>query len=361
MRILYALQGTGNGHVTRAREIVPILMKKHEVDVLISGTQSDIDLPFPVKYKCHGLGFTFGKKGGIDVFQTYKKSKMTVLFKEIQAIPVQQYDLVLNDFEPITAWACELRDRDCISLSHQAAVLNANAPQCKKKDIVGKAILKHYAPTTRQYGFHFNKYDKNIFTPVIRKEVRQQQVKDKGHYTVYLPSYCDERILKVLSEIKDVEWQVFSKHNKKAIIEKNVTIMPIDNDSFIKSMAKSKGVLCGAGFETPAEALFLGKKLMVIPMKRQFEQQCNAAALQEMGVPVIKSLKEKHLDKIRKWIEKDERVEVNYPDETEEILNRVIGEFKKMESTISLPSHKLHSYPKFRELSLKKIMTKLAG
>lgn len=56
--------------------------------------------------------------------------------------------------------------------------------------------------------------------------------------------------------------------------------------------------MCGAGFETPEEALFLGKKLMVIPIKGQYEQQCNVAALKEMGVPVIKSLKTKHVEKV---------------------------------------------------------------
>ena len=118
-------------------------------------------------------------------------------------------------------------------------------------------------------------------------------LENKGHYTVYLPAYDDKRILKVLRECKGVDWQVFSKHNKKVIKEKNIIIQPINNEAFIKSMATSEGVLCGAGFETPAEALFMKKKLMVIPMKGQYEQQCNAAALKEMGVPVIKNLKEK--------------------------------------------------------------------
>ncbi len=31
MKILYAIQGTGNGHVARAREIVPILQKHYDV------------------------------------------------------------------------------------------------------------------------------------------------------------------------------------------------------------------------------------------------------------------------------------------------------------------------------------------
>ena len=67
MKILYAIQGTGNGHVCRAREIVPILSRKADVDVLISGIQADVLLPFPVKYVFKGLSYIFGKKGGIDL------------------------------------------------------------------------------------------------------------------------------------------------------------------------------------------------------------------------------------------------------------------------------------------------------
>ena len=48
MKILYAIQGTGNGHLSRARDIIPILQKKGEVDILISGIQSDVDLPYPL-------------------------------------------------------------------------------------------------------------------------------------------------------------------------------------------------------------------------------------------------------------------------------------------------------------------------
>jgi uncharacterized protein (TIGR00661 family) len=85
-------------------------------------------------------------------------------------------------------------------------------------------------------------------------------------------------------------------------------------------MSKATGVFCGAGFETPAEAMFLKKKLMVIPMKGQYEQQCNAAALEDMGVPVIKSLKKKHLQKIKDWVLSGEVIPVNYPDITETVL-----------------------------------------
>ena len=63
---------------------------------------------------------------------------------------------------------------------------------------------------------------------------------------------------------------------------------------------------------------------MVIPMKGQYEQQCNAAALKEMGIPVLKSLKKKYNIKISKWLESNQSVEVDYPDITREIINRII-------------------------------------
>jgi uncharacterized protein (TIGR00661 family) len=187
-------------------------------------------------------------------------------------------------------------------------------------------ILKQYAPVTAQYGFHFKAFSHNIFTPVIRQEVRGQRIREKEHYTVYLPAYDDERLIKKLLKFKHVEWQVFSKHNQKPIAHKNITIEPISNLAFINSMASSQGVLCGAGFETPAEALFMKKKLLVVPMKNQYEQQLNAAALKSMGVPVIKSLKSKHESTIQQWLDHGKVVEVNYPDQTREILDLIIQE-----------------------------------
>jgi uncharacterized protein (TIGR00661 family) len=89
----------------------------------------------------------------------------------------------------------------------------------------------------------------------------------------------------------------------------------------------SAGVLCGAGFETPAEALFLKKKLLVIPMKNQYEQQLNAAMLKEIGVPVIKSLKPKHDDKILDWLNNGQPVKVNYPDNTQQVLDLLFEKF----------------------------------
>ncbi|MGG9961815.1 glycosyltransferase family protein [Ferruginibacter sp. SUN106] len=361
MKILYAIQGTGNGHLSRARDIIPILQQKGELDILVSGIQADVELPYPVKYKFKGLSFIFGKNGGIDVIATYKKSNLKQLYKEIKSLPVEEYDLVINDFEPVSAWACKMKHAACIGLSHQAAVINKKSPKPKKKDIVGKAVLHNYAPVTAAYGFHFGAYDKNIFTPVIRSQVRNAKPENKDHYTVYLPAYSDEKIIKVLGEIKNTNWQVFSKHSKKEYKEKNVHIRPINNDDFIESLINCTGILCGAGFETPAEALYLKKKLMAIPMKGQYEQQCNAAALKTMGVPVIKSLKKKHLDKIKAWVEGKQFIAVNYSNSTERIINMIIKKYgdSKAKQNVEL-GDAIHSVKKLKDKSLGKILNQIA-
>ncbi len=324
MKILYAIQGTGNGHLSRARDIIPILKAKGEVDVLVSGIQADVDLGFPVKYTYSGLSFIFGKSGGVNIWETFRKCDFRRLRKEIKSVPVENYDLVINDFEPISAWACFFKGKTCISLSHQTAVIAKGAPRPAKKDLLGYLILKYYAPAKAAYSFHFHSFGENIFTPVIREQIRNMELQKKPHYTVYLPSYSDKHLVKILSKIPEVQWDVFSKHNKKPSVSGNVRIRPVSNEDFIASMVASTGVLCGAGFETPSEALFLKKKLMVIPMKGQYEQQCNAAALMEMGVPVIPTLKKKFIVKIKNWIDSEELIKVDYPNQTEAILQGLL-------------------------------------
>ena len=323
MKILYAIQGTGNGHISRARDIIPLLQLKGEVDILISGDSKEIEIPFKIDYKLHGLGFTFGKKGGIDLWKTFKDIDSKKLFKEIRSVPVEKYDIIINDFEPITAWAGKLKKVPVISLSHQSAVLNNKSPKPQKFSWLEKKILKWYAPSKHHYGFHFDNYNKNIFTPVIRSEIRRQKTFNKGHYTVYLPAYSDKKIIKVLSKFKGVKWHVFSKHSNENYIANNIIISPINNEKFIESLVSCKGVLCGAGFETPAEALYLRKKLLVIPMKTQFEQKCNAEALKQMGILVIKKLSLKHGQKISKWLKDNTIIEVDYPDITADIINMI--------------------------------------
>ena len=324
MKILYAIQGTGNGHMSRAMDVAPELEKYGQVDYLVSGAQVDITIPYPVKYRSWGVSFYFGKSGGIDIQKTYSKNSAARIREEIDRLPVEEYDLIINDFEPISAWAAKRKGVKTIGLSHQGALLDRRCPKPLSGDVVGMSILRNYAPVTKHYGFHFQSFADNIYTPIVRKSIREQDNLDLGHYTVYLPAYSDEKIIAVLSKIKHVDWQVFSKHTKSRHWHDNVIIEPINNHKFVRSLTTATGVLCGAGFETPSEVLYLGKKLMVIPMKGQYEQQCNAASLKKLGVPVLRKLKKKAIPKLEAWVESGGALRMDYQDETATIVQKIV-------------------------------------
>ncbi len=330
MRILYAIQGTGNGHVARALDVIPVLQKFGEVDIVLSGNQCDITLPWEIKYRFHGASFIFGKKGGVDLWKTMKNISLINFLLEMIKIPVRNYDLVINDFEPVVAWACKLKAKQCVGISHQSAVLHKSAPQPYLNSSFGRAILKYYAPTTKNYGFHFKKLGENIFTPVIRKDVRSLRATKGNHFTVYLPAYSNDAIVAFLSKFNEVNWDVFSKHCSEEQVFGNVKIQPVNKDKFVKSMAGAVGVFCNAGFETPAEALFLKKKLCVIPMTGQYEQQCNAAMLQSMGVPVFSTLNEINEDLFRTWLQERSIVNVEYSDDTDWIISSIVKAHSKI-------------------------------
>lgn len=111
MKILYAIQATGNGHISRAQVLLPLIKKYADVDVLLSGTSSDLSLDFPVRYRLKGLSFVFGKKGGVNILKTLLKLDFWRFFKDVKNLELKNYDLIINDFEPVSAWAGLLKKR----------------------------------------------------------------------------------------------------------------------------------------------------------------------------------------------------------------------------------------------------------
>ena len=328
MKVLYAIQGTGNGHLSRAQEIVPILNKYVDTTILVSGNQSQIQANFDVNYQKTGLTFLSGKTGKIDLLRTVFKSHPIDFFNEMRTFPIKQFDLVITDFEPVSAWSALMHGVPCIEMSHQAAVIHPNAPKTNAKNRIGEYILNHYCPTKEKIGFHFDCYGENIHTPVIRSSVRTIDAKNLGHYTVYLPAYHDEVLLHFLKQFP-VKWEVFSKFTKAKTTHDNVHFYPIDNEGFTRSFANCEGVLCGAGFELPAEALYLQKKLLVIPMIGQYEQQCNAEAAKNMGATMIDGLNLLHHRTINLWLSQGATLHVDYKNETESIVQNMLNDFER--------------------------------
>ena len=71
---------------------------KRKLNLLVSGIQANVSLPYPVKYRLKGLSFIFGKKGGVDLWETYLKANSRKLISDIRKVPVTEYDLIISNF-----------------------------------------------------------------------------------------------------------------------------------------------------------------------------------------------------------------------------------------------------------------------
>lgn len=316
MKLLYAFQGTGNGHLARAQEIVPILKKYALVDVLISGHQSQLKPSIDIDYRYKGISLLYDNSGGLSYKKTLFNNSYCKALSLIRNFDLSKYDLIINDFEPITSWGAKLRKCPIIGFGHQAALSFHGVPKPSHRSWLGEQVLKNYAPCDDNIGFHFEAFHPNIKTPVIRSEIRSLDAKTSDFYLVYLPSFSDENIVEVLSQI-DVRWKVFSKKAKIAYRNKNIEFYPIDQKVFLQNFADCKGVLCNAGFETPAEALFLEKKLFVVPIYKQYEQSYNTSSLNKLGVQSSGTL---DILLLKDWIADDEIIKVDYPNDIEDII-----------------------------------------
>ena len=130
----------------------------------------------------------------------------------------------------------------------------------------------------------------------------------------------------------------------------NISFQPVSLEAFTTSLVNCEGILTTAGFETPSEAIFMGKKLCVVPMKNQFEQLCNATFLEQMGVQVIYHLK-KESSVLKEWTESSEVLQINYPDQTRYLFQKILSKHRVSE-TLTLKQW-MQSYISARSIQFK--------
>lgn len=324
MNILYGIQGTGHGHISRARELLPELGKHASVDVLVSGYASQLHLQGTVKYRKRGISFSYDRKGGVSVLATLQNLRPVRFINDVHSVPLEEYDLVISDYEPVTAWAAKSSGVPSFALSHQAAFLSPHAPRPDRKSRVAEAILQHFAPADQAIGFHFCRYDSFIEPPIIRLEIRKLNPTEQNHITVYLPAFHHTELIKLFRPIRETEWHIFSPSCNTFKRFHHISVHPVSHEEFLRSFESCRGVFTSAGFETTAEAMYLNKKLMVIPINNQYEQECNAAAMQKMGVRVLSGIEQISTD-IEGWLNEDKVPELNEIADPAQVIEKLLN------------------------------------
>lgn len=323
MNILYAVQGTGNGHISRAIQLYPFLKSYGNVDFFISGSNADLKTDLPIIGRSKGISLFYKATGGLDYFKIIRSFSFRI-FLDAYKLPVNNYDLVINDFDFVTSLACLLRKKKSVQFGHQASFQSNKTPRAKNNNIIGEFILKNFVKSTHYLGLHFKAYDAAIYNPIIKQEIIDATPTNDGHISVYLPHYSIAYLEPYFLAESKHHFEVFSAEVTSIRNYKNIVYFPISNSGFTKSMIRSHAVITGGGFETPAEAMYMNKKVLSIPISKHYEQLSNAAALAELGVKVLL-----HIDKdfhliFTEWINNSVPVKLELTHSTKEIVEQLI-------------------------------------
>jgi uncharacterized protein (TIGR00661 family) len=120
----------------------------------------------------------------------------------------------------------------------------------------------------------------SLFPPILRDRVLDATPADGEHVLVYQTSDTFRDLVPTLQRLP-AKFVVYGL--KRDEVLGNVTLKGFSEDGFVRDLASARAVLAGGGFSLMGEAVYLGKPLLSVPLKGQFEQTLNALYLQKLG------------------------------------------------------------------------------
>ena len=306
-RFIFTVQGEGRGHLTQAISLAQIAREAgHEVVGYAVGSFQGRKIPpffaafigdTPIiQYESPSINYGKGKsvqlgKTALQAFTkfgTYWKSA-TQLGEFIDEL---KPDGIVNFYESITG-LYNLKSGSktpCMSIGHQYLLLNDHFETIEEKAL-DRFLLNINTKITaigskKLLGLSFrsmpNDPKRNIITvpPLLRQEVKSIQPQAGESWLVYLTHYrlADEIMAwsERHPEIKlDCFWDNPTRKSPYAYSE-SLTFHPIDAEKYLEKMTHCAGLISTAGFESVAEAMYLGKPVMMVPVPNHIEQMINA-------------------------------------------------------------------------------------
>ncbi len=313
MKIIYGIQATGNGHISRSRELVKALKREgHDVHCILSGRPAEQlwDMEVFEPYQVfRGLTFVT-ERGEIKYVKTTLQINIIQFFKDIRKLDLSAYDLVITDFEPITAYAAILQKRLSLGIGHQYA-FPYKVP-FPKRELISALVLKWFAPASVNIGLHWHHFGAPILPPIIPSQHQAGQMEaEEDKIVVYLPFEEKKEVVEMLREFPSKEFYFYCSV-KKAEELGHIHLRPFSRDGFLHDLHSCEGVISNGGFELPSEALHLGKKVLCRPVSGQAEQIANGLALQQLNLGSVMNFLDKSA--VEMWLEKPSIAAQNYPD-----------------------------------------------
>lgn len=346
MKILYGVQGTGNGHLTRARCLSRAFTERNvQVDYVFSGRDRDGYFSMEAfKNRTFMTGFTFATRNNkIDHLGTVRGLKIGQFVKDIKRLPVTDYDLVISDYEPVTAWRAKLTGTPILGIGHQYA-FRSKAPR-PRMDIAGSVLLRHFAPAEHTLGVHWHHFGGSVLPPIIDTTLKREEV-IPNRYVVYLPFDDPKRIARLLKQIPEAQFVIYSPQVSVCCQNNNVTIRKTQQEAFRKELLTASGVITSCGFGLVSESLHIGLPLLAVPVAGQIEQLANAEALKMLDL--AETVSTLTVENVTEFVARPKPTQrQNYPDVASAVVDHLLGDdWQNTQSLVARTWAQVENHPR---------------
>lgn len=342
MNIVYGVSGEGLGHCSRAKEMIPFLIKQgHKILVLTYGEGLEALKEFkPVAIPGINVSYTNGK---ISLLHTITKNASMLnfwlrykKFAKEKIVPFSP-NAFITDFEPMTSRIANYLKRPLISLGnqHELLYLGRGVPVRHIPYYLLSRLAIKACVTKADYYIIVSFFKKkvkseNVFfvSPIIREKVAKLKPVKKDFVLVYL-SKESKKVIEIIKSVNEkfiVYGPEFNKIEGRLAYKKK-------GESFLKDLQNCKAVISTAGFSLISEALYLKKPFFGVPLKGQFEQELNGLFLKEAqfgdssNAPKKEQIEE-FLRNLKRYEERLKRYSFD-KDEAKNVLNRVLRVIKE--------------------------------
>ncbi|MEM7447335.1 MAG: glycosyltransferase family protein [Myxococcota bacterium] len=302
--IYYGVAGEGRGHAARARAITECLRQRHRVVIYANAHSLEMLAP---QYKededvevraLPPLEFQYGADARLDYLKTCVSSliylaNMPGLIREVmRAAEVDAPDLIITDFEPVLVRVARKMGIPFISLDHQHFL---NTTDFSDLPWTLQAYASFMSPFVRALvSGQTHTIVSSFFRPplkpgltdvtrigvMLRDSILEAAPEDRGHVVAYLRRDSSASALPGLARCGR-RVRVYGLAERAPIGA--LSFHPIDPVRFVEDLATSTALVCTAGNQLVGEALYLGKPVLGVPERGNFEQHINAHYLAKSG------------------------------------------------------------------------------
>lgn len=373
MKFLFIVQGEGRGHMTQAIAFSKMIEKQgHELAGVILGKSKRRAIPeffsreiaSPIHF-VESPNFASDKnEKQILIGKTIRKNLAKVAtfwrsLKEInQIVKVEKPDIILNFYDLLGGIYNGIFQpkADYWVIGHQYLIDHPNFKFAPAKGL-NKFFFKFNTQMTALGAskilalsfYELESADKiTVVPPLLREEVKELTPTSGDFFLTYIVNsgYGDE----VFSFAKaNPHLNIRAYWDKKDAAETeypltNLRFHRVHDQKFLRDMAACKGLVSTAGFESICEAMYLGKPVMVIPVKGQYEQACNALDTVHSGAGIASdNFDFAKLDSLQKKDSMESFQYKNWVDSWPIIFKALTSEalFQKQENQTDFPQESL--------------------